>query len=220
VAYQDAFARNGYITYKSDYRGHGSSEGEPTSSRGTPAYTTDVLNAMASVARHPAADPDRIGMWGHSMGGLITLRSMVLSSEIKAGVIWAGVVASYPDLYSRYGRGAPSSTTSSSSRWGRGWRLDMVERFGTPEENPEAWAAVSANSYLDEISGPLQLHHGTADHSVPVAYSTRLQEQMEAAGSLSELHVYQGDDHNLAGSLSVALARSVEFFDRHVKGEG
>jgi len=31
-----------------------------------------VLNAVASVKRYPDADPDRIGMWGHSMGGHIT----------------------------------------------------------------------------------------------------------------------------------------------------
>jgi dienelactone hydrolase len=60
--------------------------------------TVDVLNALASVARYPDADPDRIGMWGHSMGGTITLRAMVVTDTIWAGVIWAGVVAPYPDL--------------------------------------------------------------------------------------------------------------------------
>ena len=45
VAYVDAFARAGYIVFKSDYRGHGSSEGQPTSAYGSPAYTIDVLNA-------------------------------------------------------------------------------------------------------------------------------------------------------------------------------
>jgi dienelactone hydrolase len=220
VAYQDAFARAGYITYKSDYRGHGSSEGESGSSRGTPDYTIDVMNAMASVARHPDADPNRIGMWGHSMGGLITLKSMVISDRIKAGVIWAGVVASYPDLYNRLGREDRPSSGAWNRPGRRSWRVELVELFGSPEDNPSAWAAVSPNDHLDRISGPLQLHHGTADSSVPVIYSTRLQEQMDAAGRPSELFVYEGDDHNLAGSLSTALARSVEFFDRHVKGGG
>jgi alpha-beta hydrolase superfamily lysophospholipase len=220
VAYQNAFAKSGYITYKSDYRGHGSSQGESGSSRGTPDYTIDVMNALSSVARHPDADPNRIGMWGHSMGGLVTLKSMVISDRIKAGVIWAGVVASYPDLYNRLGEGPRPANAPSTWQGRRSWRLDLVERFGTPEENPAAWDAVSPNAYLAQISGPLQLHHGTADYSVPVEYSSRLQEQMDAAGKLSETFIYEGDDHNLAGSLSTALARSVEFFDRHVKGEG
>ena len=87
VAYVDGFARNGYIVFRSDYRGRGSSEGEARGGYGTPDYTVDVLNAVAAVRNHPDADPDRIGMWGHSMGGHITLRSMVASKGIKAGVI-------------------------------------------------------------------------------------------------------------------------------------
>ncbi|MCE7939430.1 MAG: alpha/beta fold hydrolase, partial [Chloroflexi bacterium CFX6] len=98
VAYVDAFARNGYIVLKSDYRGHGDSEGQPRGGYGSPDYTVDVLNGMSAVRRWPDADPGRVGMWGHSMGGYITLRSMVVTDTIRAGVIWAGVVASYPDL--------------------------------------------------------------------------------------------------------------------------
>jgi len=219
VAYVDAFARNGYIVLKSDYRGHGSSEGVATGGRGTPDYTIDVLNGMASVARHPDADRNRIGMWGHSMGGGITLRSMVVTDTIKAGVIWAGVVASYTDMYNGR-RGGSSGSAPAGSGSPRGWRSDLVTRFGSPEENPAAWDAVSPNAFLGEISGPLQLHHGTVDSSVPFAYSQTLQQQMEAAGKPSELLVYEGDDHNISRSLSLALDRSVAFFDRHLKGGG
>jgi dipeptidyl aminopeptidase/acylaminoacyl peptidase len=220
VAYQDAFARAGYITLKSDYRGHGSSEGESTSGRSSPAYTIDVLNGMEAVLRHPEADPNRVGMWGHSMGGGITLRAMVVSNKIKAGVIWAGVVASYQDMFNRLGnnQGAGTNPNPNATPNRRGWRFDLVERFGPPSENPAAWDAVSPNAFLGQISGPLQLHHGTNDHSVPVVYSERLQAQMEAAGRPSETFIYDGDDHNLSRSLRTALNRSVEFFDRHVKG--
>ena len=98
VAYVDGFARNGYIVFRSDYRGHGDSEGEASGAYGSPDYTVDVLNAVSAMKQYPDADPNRIGMWGHSMGGYITLRSMVIQDDIKAGVIWAGVVASYPDM--------------------------------------------------------------------------------------------------------------------------
>ncbi|GAB4577406.1 MAG: hypothetical protein Fur0022_01370 [Anaerolineales bacterium] len=92
VAYQDALARTGYITFKSDYRGHGNSEGTP-SGHFAPGYTIDVLNAVGSLKKYPDADPIRIGMWGHSLGGEIAFRAMVISQDITAGVIWAGTVA-------------------------------------------------------------------------------------------------------------------------------
>ena len=215
VAYQDAFARNGYITYKSDYRGHGSSEGRAAGGYGNVDYTADVLNALASVKRLKDADPNRIGMWGHSMGGSVTLRAMVTVPDVKAGVIWAGVVASYPDLFDRWRR-APAGPGGMPAP-ARGWRNDLTAQYGTPEENPQFYASISPNSYLKEISGPLQLHHGTADTSVPVEFSDTLEKQMKDAGKTVEYFKYPGDDHNIASNLSAALQRSVAFFDKYVK---
>ncbi len=63
----------------------------------------------------------------------------------------------------------------------------------------------------------MQIHHGTADTSVPVEFSQTLDTQLKTAGQTSELFIYQGDDHNLASNLSLALQRSVEFFDTHLK---
>jgi len=107
VAYVDGFASNEYIVIKPDYRGHGNSEGEPQGAYFSPGYTVDVLNAVSSIKNYPSVNPDKIGMWGHSLGGSITLRSMVVSGNIKAGVIWAGVVASYEDMMSNWRRDRP-----------------------------------------------------------------------------------------------------------------
>jgi dipeptidyl aminopeptidase/acylaminoacyl peptidase len=217
VAYVDAFARSGYIVLKSDYRGHGNSEGDPSGGYGSPGYTIDVLNGLSSARRHPDADPNRVGMWGHSMGGHITLRSMVVTDTIRAGVIWAGVVASYPDLFSRWRRPPPAGAAATPSPGARGWRGDLFNRYGSPEANPAFWDSISANAFLAELAGPIQLHHGSADHSVPLEFSQLLDRQVQAAGREVELYVYPGDDHNLSQNLSTALGRSVEFFDAHVK---
>ena len=222
VKYVDAFARNGYIVFKSDYRGHGDSEGAASGGYGSPDYTVDVLNALAAIRRHPDADPDRVGMWGHSMGGQITLRSMVVSPDIQAGVIWAGVVASYPDLFRRWRRPAaaasPTAPVGTPPAGQRRWRDDFVGRYGSPEQNPAFWAAISPNAFLADLSGPVQLHHGTADKTVPIEFSDTLEGEIRAAGRAVEYFRYEGADHNLSQALTLALQRSVEFFDQHVKG--
>ena len=215
VAYTDGFSRNGYVLLRPDFRGHGNSEGSPTGAYGSNGYTIDVLNAVASIKNLPYVDANRIGMWGHSMGGFITLRNMVVSKDVKAGVIWAGVVGSYEDLFERWRRRSVSSTTPSTR--GGSWRQSLSDQFGSPEVNPAFWNSLSANSYLVDISGSLQLHHGTADSSVPVEFSQKLEAQLKNAGKEVELFTYPGDDHNLSNNFSTAMSRSIEFFDRYLK---
>jgi uncharacterized protein len=221
ISYTDGFSKNGYVLLKTDYRGHGNSEGEAEGGYGSNAYTIDVLNALASLKKLENVNKDKIGMWGHSMGGHITLRSMVASKDIKAGVIWAGVVVSYPDLIERWRRGNANVTTTPSpfpttSNRG-GWRRGLIEQFGTPQENPDFWNSISSNSFLSDISGPVQLHHGTADHSVPYEFSQTLADQLKKEGKEVELYIYQGDEHDIPNNFGMAMNRSVEFFDKYLK---
>ena len=215
IAYVDLIARSGYIVFRSDYRGHGNSEGEAGGAYSRPDYTVDVLNAVSAMKQYPDADPNRIGMWGHSMGGYITLRSMVITDDIKAGVIWAGVVGSYEDLLYNWRRGTGGSVPP-TPRPGS-WRTSLVEQYGTPEENPGFWDSISANAYLADISGPIQLHHGTNDADVPLLFSENLFYQMLDAGQYVELYKYEGDNHNISNYFSTAMQRTIEFFDRYVK---
>lgn len=226
VSYTDAFSRNGYVLFRSDYRGHGNSEGESEGGYGSNAYTIDILNAVSSIKKltHPETNeeaivnPDRIGMWGHSMGGHITLRNMVVNGDVKAGVIWAGVIASYPDLLENWRRRSGNALTPFPTRSNRGgWRNGFLEMYGTPSENPEFWNSISATSFLNEISGPLQLHHGTNDTSVPYEFSEKLAKDLEEINKEVELYIYPNDDHNISNNFSTAINRSVDFFDKFLK---
>lgn len=237
VTYMDMLASNGYIVFKSDFRGHGSSEGPIVGGGyGSPGYTVDVLNAMESLKDYNGADPNRFGMWGHSMGGQVTLRAMVVSDEIKAGVIWSGAIAPYPEIISRWGfgrreggndvsaensipeRNGPSDRTVQG--WGLSfgdWVEDFTKQYGTPEQNPEFWRTISPNSYLSDLSGPLQIHQGTEDWMVPQEWSEDFIREMDEASMPYEFYIYAGDDHNLSGNYWEAMQRTVAFFDQYVK---
>ncbi|MBI5954018.1 MAG: alpha/beta fold hydrolase [Chloroflexi bacterium] len=215
IAYVDELAKAGYVVFRIDYRGHDASEGEATGAYGSPGYQIDVMNAVASIKQLPEVNPEKIGMWGHSMGGYLTLRAMVISSDVKVGVIWAGVVASYPDMLYNWRR-TGSFTPSPSSR-GVGWRTAWLETYGSPEDNPVFWDSVSATSYLTSLSGPLQLHHGSDDKDVPMAFSIRLAELTREAGQTADLYTYDGDNHNISENFSTAMQRTIAFFDTYLK---
>jgi dipeptidyl aminopeptidase/acylaminoacyl peptidase len=215
VAYVDALARAGYIVFKPDYRGHGNSEGSAPGPYRSPAYTVDSLNAVASLKRFPPADPERIGMWGHSMGGWITLRSMVVSKDIKAGVIWGGVVGGYEELV---WAGRPGDRLSADALYAaRSNGLSLYTAHPLPPANPAHWKDLSANYFLEDLAGPIQLHHAEGDPVVPVEFSELLHDQALAAGMPVALRKYRGDDHNISRHFAEAMKSTIAFYDRWLR---
>ena len=80
--------------------------------------------------------------------------------------------------------------------------------------------SLSANHYLDDLSGPVQLHHATGDLSVPVEFSDDLAADLEARGGAVDYHRYEGDDHNIAANFGPAMRETIAFFDAQLKGDG
>jgi len=220
IAYTDAFSRNGYIVFKSDYRGHGNSEGQADYPEYSPSYTIDVLNAISSIKKYKDADPNKIGMWGHSMGGTVTLRSLVVSKDIKVADIWAGVVGTYKDLSeNRHGSSSfarPSPNPGEPTRRPNGRTL-LTQQHGDIAANPKFWASIDPMTYMQDITAPIQIQHGTADEEVPYILSTKLDAALKSAGKVVEFYSYEGDNHNLSNNLNTALERSVAFFDLYLK---
>jgi uncharacterized protein len=215
IAYVDRLARAGYIVFRIDYRGHDQSEGTARGAYGDPGYTVDVLNAVGSLKHFPQANPQKIGMWGHSLGGYLTLRAMVISKDIRVGVIWSGVVGDYNDMLYHWRHPGMTPTPIPNARR---WRQEWIDRYGTPEQNPVFWNSISANAYLADLSGPLQLHHSLTDEEVPVEFSEKLSQQVQAAGGVVELYTYEDDNHNLSKNFTLAMDRTVAFFDQVLKG--
>jgi len=202
--YQAALARSNVITFKPDLRGHGNSEGEPVSAHFSEKYLVDVMNAISYLKDYPDVDPGRIGYWGHSNGGETGLRTLVISSDIKAASLWAGVVGSFEDELETYNEKIPFMRNPEDN--------ELVRKHGWPSENPQFWSKIDPYYHLDEISVPVQLHHGTADASVPIELSRELKKAMEEAGKEVEMFEYPGDDHNIGANSGLAWRRTINFF--------
>lgn len=176
------------------------------------------MNALSSVKKMEEINTEKIGMWGHSLGGFLTLRSMVLTKDIKAGVVWGGVVGSYADIYNEWwSKRRPTTTLTPSPSQTSSGRQGFFTRFGMPSDSDPYWKSISATTYIDDISGPVQLHHGTNDETVPYQLSQILYDRLTAANKKVELYTYPGDDHDITQSFNLAMQRTVEFFDTHLK---
>lgn len=191
----DILSRNGYLTLASDYRGFGKSETDGQGARGhRPEYAIDVLNLITSVNTLDKADPNKIGMWGHSMGGEVALRSVEATDKIKALVLWAPTSARVSDNAGFYGG-----------------------RRSQPQANPDADGASPAN-YLQYISTPISLHQGLSDTEVKPEWSKELNDELKKENKTIEYFEYPGQDHNFKnlgwGEIS---EKTIEFFDRYLK---
>ncbi len=220
VAYVDAFAKNGYIVFKPDYRGNGKSEGNPEGAYYSPAYATDVLNALSSLKNFKDANAMQIGMWGHSMGGNITLRALVVEpKDIKAAVIWGGVVGSYDDLINNWQTKVPFVPSQRQLALRNNYRKKLTDTYGTPATNPDFWRGLDPTYHLADISAPIQLDVGASDEEVPPDFSKSLYEKLQQAGKTVEYYDYPGADHNISSpNFEAAMQKSIAFFDKYLKG--
>ena len=151
IGYVDGLARAGYVVFKIDLRGHDLSEGEPSGAYFSPGYTIDTLNASESLKKLPYVDKNKIGLWGHSMAGMIGTRAIAaVPSEFAAAVIWGGVVGSYQDLQKEWWGKRRRPTWMPSNRElmsNRPSRQIFIEQHGEPLEGNSFWDSISPTTF-------------------------------------------------------------------------
>jgi dienelactone hydrolase len=197
----DYLARRGYLTIAPDYRSHAASDDAVSFFH--IGYAEDVLNLIGSLGTVEGADRDRIGLWGHSMGGAVALKAAVVSKKVDAVVVFGSVSADERvNYYNSMGNGAGPMG---------------IARFGSPQSNRLAYKRISSINYLDRIPA-LSIHHGTGDTIVPYQWSEDLFEAAQEQGTTAELYLYPGAEHTFRlKDWDLAMERTVAFFDAHVK---
>ena len=206
--YADALARAGYIAIHPNLRNFPPSDEGPDPFR--TGIAVDVLNLIALVREFGGtpgllaqADPARIGVWGHSMGGGATIRVITVDPTIQAAVLYGSMSADERQNYERV------------LYWSGGTRGQ--EEFDTLEDDLRRIAPVYN---LERIQAAVSIHHSDADATVPLAWSLEMCERLEALGKTVECFTYQGLPHTFRGEGDLLfMQRYVDFFDRYLKGE-
>ncbi len=207
-------ARGGYLVVKPDYRGHGHSQGSPEGGHFSPDYAYDVLNLIATLKQYPPANPKRIGLLGHSLGGHVALRTIVASKDVKATVFMAGVVGSFSDLLYNWPHSPMSSDQPTAVVQGN--KAKLLAKYGPPKDNPAFWDSASAVNYVPAVSGAVQINHDVADSVVPKLFSDHLDAALKAAGKPVEYNTYPGDDHQFSQNYAALMCNILAFYGAHL----
>ena len=206
------FADAGFLVVKPDYRGHDNSDGEAEGLLSRINYAVDVLNLLAGIRKLPEANEKQIFMYGHSMGGDVTLRVLEICPDCAAAAtLWAPAVTEFPETFMYFARRGNIADPTRTARLERRQR-ELAENF-----KPEEYSQVSslANTALVKVS--LNIQHGTADESVPFEWGMALAARFEKKGVEHNFYSYIGDNHDIAGNWGTALGRDFGLF-RSVTG--
>ncbi len=205
---QDALARNGYVALHVDYRNHAGSTDDPDNDlRMRLGYAEDVLNAAVAVRSSdlPFLDGQRIGILGRSMGGSVTFNALVARPGVfDAAVVYASTSTDARDNFNRWQRDDVPL------------RREIFKTHGSPRANPAFWDGISAVNYVDRITEPVLMFHGTKDESCPISWARRTHSALEEAGVDVRLIEYPGARHYMYGEWPDSMRRALAFFKRNL----
>lgn len=199
ITWETYMASRGFVVVCVDGRG--------TGGRGTQFEKCTYLNLgvkesadQVAAARYlgtlPYVDKTRIGIWGWSFGGYMTLMSMSQGSPVfRAGAAVAAVTDwnYYDTIYGeRYMR--------------------------TPQENAEGYKAASAFSRAGQLSGDLLLIHGMADDNVHLQNVVEYAEHLVQLDKPFDMHFYANRNHSIyGGNTRYHLYRKLTVFFERMK---
>ena len=136
-------------------------------------YAEDVLNAAVAVRASslPSLDGERIALLGRSMGGSVAFNALVARPGVfDAAIVYASTSTNAVDNFNRWQR--------EDDRL----RRAVFREHGSPSANPGFWRGISAVNYVDRITEPVLMFHGTRDESCPIAWARTTRDALVDAG--------------------------------------
>lgn len=216
-----ALAKAGYITVAPDFLGFGESDLPPRETLAErfvkPMNVLDLYATIQSLDRRQlifqnkpigTIDANRMGLWGHSNGGQISLSFLEITELPIPTTLLAPVSKFFPYSVLYF--------TDEDDDKGKGLRA-VIAKF-EQDYNIEQF---SIGNNVDHINGKIQLHQGSEDKEVPQKWSDDFYSYFVGKGKKDniEYFVYPGADHLLIPATDLVKERVVAFFDKEVKNK-
>lgn len=196
--FEQALAHRGFVVWQLDNRGsagRGHAWEAALYRRLGARELEDQVAGVKHLVSMGFVDPARVGIYGWSYGGFMTLYALFNAPEtFKAGVA-----------------GAPVAD----------WRLyDTIytERYlGLPEENDKGYQASSVVHSASKLKGALLLTHNIEDDNVVFQHTLRMADALQKAGKPFEMMLYPQNKHGVSGAAYKHLLEAVaSFFERRL----
>ena len=192
-------AARGFVVWQMDNRGsagRGHAFETPLYRRFGKVELSDQLQGVHYLVSQGFVDPARIGIYGWSYGGFMTLYSLLNAPNVfRAGIAGAPV-----------------------TNW-RNYDTIYTERYlGLPSENEEGYRASSDVQYAGKLKAKLLILHNLEDDNVLFQNSFQMAQALEAAGKKFEMVVYPQKSHGVNGNYQrQLLEETTSFFEMNLR---
>jgi dipeptidyl-peptidase 4 len=192
-------AARGYVVWQLDNRGssgRGHAFETPIFRRFGKTELTDQLDGVRYLLAQGFVDPARVGIYGWSYGGFMTLYSLLNAPDVfRAGIAGAPV-----------------------TNW-RNYDTIYTERYlGLPAENPDGYRASSPLDYASSLKSKLLIVHNIEDDNVLFQNTVQMTDALEQAGKLFGMALYMGKSHGVTGPVRKQLLETLtDFFEKNLK---
>jgi len=199
ATWEQALAQRGFVIWQMDNRGsigRGHAFETPIYHRMGKVELADQLEGIRYLLGRGIVDPARIGIYGWSYGGYMTLYSLLNAPDVfRAGIAGAPV-----------------------TNW-RNYDTIYTERYlGLPSDNAEGYRASSAVEYADKLKAKLLMVHNIEDDNVLFQNSMQMAEAFERSGKLFDMVIYPQKSHGVTGELrKQLLEKTTDFFEKNLK---
>ncbi len=164
-----------------------------------------VIPGVDKAVEMGIADPDRLGVMGHSYGGYCVLSLIVQTTRFKAAVAGGGT----GNLISAYG-----TMRHDGSTYLLPWAETGQGRMGgTPWEIRDRYIENSPMFYLDRVQTPLLLFHGALDSATPAFMSEEMFVGLRRLKKPVMYVKYEGETHT---PIDWAYANQLDYWNRIV----
>jgi dipeptidyl aminopeptidase/acylaminoacyl peptidase len=162
---------------------------------------SDILAGVDAVEKQAPVDDKRLGVYGHSYGGFMTMWTVTHSQRFKAAVAGAGI-ANWVSYYGQNG----------IDQW-------MVPFFGsTVYDDATVYDRLSPIRSIKNAKTPTFIYVGERDVECPPAQSIEFWHGLQAMGVENSLVIYEGEGHGIRGpEHKLDLQRRIlGWFDGHL----
>lgn len=198
------YTRLGYFVFFPNPRGsHGQGQAFTSANRRDWGFgdLRDITSGVDAVVKKFPIAPKRIGIFGWSYGGAMSMMAITQTAKFKAAVAGAGAA----DWLSYYGQ-------NRIDKW-------MNSYFGaSPYDDPEAYRRCSAITYIKKAATPTLVLVGERDGEAPAPQSFQFWHALKELGVPTQLMVYADGGHafeKFEDMIDVSV-RTIEWFDKYL----